>query len=117
MNTAVKRMDTAYVSAPAGMTELVRGSDLKLVVHVEPLARATNVILNFEPIERIDAAGIAALISLYGSARDAGYTFRVCNVRAHVEEVLSLVGLDDILVAGYASWGAPVHTELTQTAA
>ena len=110
MNTVMKRTDTAFVAVPAGMTELVRGSDLALVGHLEPLVRAMNVLLNCEAIERVDAAGIAALISLYGSALNTGHTFRVCNVRAHVEEVLALVGLDHILVACDANLSAPVLT-------
>jgi anti-anti-sigma factor len=118
MNTIVARTRTAVVVAPEGITELVRGCDSRLVGHVEPLVRAKDVLLNCECIERIDAAGIAALISLYGSAQNTGHSFRVCNVRAHVKEILALVGLDRILVAACTGeWSAPAGGRLQQTAA
>lgn len=80
------------------MTELVRGNDARLVATLAPVVRGEDVALDMAKVHRIDAAGIAALISLYGCARDAGHTFHVCNVSARVEEILSLVGLDHILV-------------------
>jgi anti-anti-sigma factor len=113
MNRLMERTNQAIVTAPKGMTELVRGCDLRLVGYVEPLVRAGNVILNCAAIERIDAAGIAALISLYGCAQKTGHTFHVSNLRAHVEEVLALVGLDEILVAYDADWSDPVRCTLT----
>ena len=117
MNTVMERMNLAIVTAPDGITELVRGSDLRLVRQVEPLVRSQDVVLNCAAIERIDAAGIAALIALYGSARNMGHTFRVCNARKHVAEVLTLVGLDHILVACSADWSSPIRGTLAQTAA
>jgi anti-anti-sigma factor len=54
-------------------------------------------MLDLQRIDRIDAAGIAALISLYSTARIAGHEFTVCNVPARVAEILALVGLDHIL--------------------
>ena len=56
-------------------------------------------VLDMGDVRRIDAAGIAALISIYGSSRNAGNNFRVCNVTPHVEEILKLVGLDHVLVS------------------
>ena len=117
MSMAVGRTRTAVVAAPEGMTELVRGSDLRLVGHMESLVRAKDVLLNCESIERIDAAGIAALISLYGSAQNTGHSFRVCNVCAHVAEILALVGLDTILMAYNGDSNAPCGGCLQQTAA
>ena len=115
LNTVVQRTNSAVVAAPEGMTELVRGSDQRLVWQVEPMVRDKDIILNCQNIERIDAAGIAALISLYGSAISAGHSFHVCNVKAHVQEVLSIVGLERILVV--CCWNSPTHTAMTQTAA
>lgn len=88
----------AHVVEFEGMTELVRGNDARLVATLAPLVRAEDVALDMNHVHRIDAAGIAALISLYGCAREAGHAFHVCNVTARVEEILSLVGLDHILV-------------------
>jgi anti-anti-sigma regulatory factor len=117
MNTVLERASKAMVVVPEKMTELVRGSDLRLVGDVEPLLRDKDVVLNCEKIERIDAAGIAALISLYGSAQNAGHSFRVCNLKAHVEEILALVGLDRILVACDEAWNAIPCGRLQRTAA
>lgn len=115
MNTVVQMANSAVVAAPEGMTELVRGSDLRLVGQMEPLVRDKNIILNCQNIERIDAAGVAALISLYGCARNSGHTFHVCNVKAHVQEVLTIVGLERILVV--CCWNGSTRPAMTQTAA
>ena len=117
MSTVIERSRHVIVKVPDGLTELVRGSDLQLVEHVEPLVRSQDVVLDCAAIERIDAAGIAALIALYGCARNTGHTFRVCNVRKHVSEVLTLVGLKHILTACTADWNSPVRGTLAQTAA
>jgi anti-anti-sigma factor len=104
MTTLMERASNAIVVVPEKMTELVRGSDQRLVGEIEPLVQAEDIILNCARIERIDAAGIAALIALYGSAQNTGHSFRVCNVRKHVREVLALVGLDRILVDCDGGW-------------
>lgn len=90
-------MDTVML-ARGGMTELVRGCDEDLKRRVTPLVREHNVALDLGGVERIDAAGIAALISLYGSARETGHQFTLANVPARVAEILALVGLDGILM-------------------
>jgi|SRR5579859_3600893 len=81
------------------MTELVRGAEQQLVQRVAPLLRENNVRLDLNGIDRIDAAGIAALISLYSYAQNHGNTFSVINVSPRVEEMLSLVQLESILVS------------------
>ena|SRR5947209_13933159 len=90
------------VPAPNGMTELVRGNDHCLVAQLEPLVRQQNVTLDLHSVGRIDAAGIAALIALYGCAHESGHEFRVCNVPARVAQILTLVGLDAILLSKVA---------------
>jgi anti-anti-sigma factor len=87
------------IAAPNGLTELVRGTDDSLVAELEPLVRKQNITLDLHTIARIDAAGIAALISLYGCARDAGNHFSLCNVPSRVANILALVGLDGILLS------------------
>jgi len=81
------------------MTELVRGQDQRLLEQVEPLVRESSLVLDLGSVERIDAAGIAALISLYRSACDAGHLFAVKNASVRVSEILTLVGLDRILLS------------------
>ena len=78
--------------------ELVRGREKELLVWLSPLVRRQSVTLDMSSIERIDAAGIAALISLYVGAREAGHCFTVVNPSPHIAEILALVGLERILV-------------------
>jgi len=89
--------DTLLI-APGDLHELVRGQEHELVNRLTPVVREQNVTLDLNHVERIDAAGIAALISLYGAARCAGNDFSVVNAHAHVAEILTLVGLDRILI-------------------
>ena len=49
-------------------------------------------------IQRIDAAGISALVALYTAAQDAGHMLTLSNVSARVAEVLAVVGLDGLLL-------------------
>ena len=99
MNTRVLQSNSTMLIAACGLTELVRGEDRELVERLEPVVRKQCVALDLASVERIDAAGIAALISLYGMARDAGHRFAVANPNSHVREILELVGLDRILVS------------------
>lgn len=84
---------------PAELHELVRGQDMHLLDHVEPLVHNSNVTLDMAEVERIDAAGITALVSLYRTARESGHRFRVTNVSARVGQILAVVGLDRYLVS------------------
>lgn len=83
----------------AELTELVRGSEQSLLERLTPLVRRQSVLLDLGRVQRIDAAGIAALISLHANAYEAGYCFTVVNPTPHVAEILSLVGLERILVS------------------
>lgn len=81
------------------LTELVRGNEQHLLEFLRPLVRRQSVMLDMASIERIDAAGIAALVSLYTTARDAGNGFTVCNASLRIARILSLFGLDRILIS------------------
>lgn len=98
MNTHVNAACELTVVAPSPMTELVRGNEQSLLTLFTPLVREQSIALDFSEVERIDAAGIAALISLYDHARQTGHKFTVCNVSNRVAEILALVGLDHILL-------------------
>jgi anti-anti-sigma factor len=99
MNTEMTKTNGTMVMAPCGLTELVRGSDRDLVDRLAPVVRQRSVALDLKRVDRIDAAGVAALISLYGHARDAGHGFAVANPTTHVREILEIVGLDRILLS------------------
>jgi anti-anti-sigma factor len=81
------------------LTELVRGHDQDLFARLAPVVRRQSLVLDLELVERIDAAGIAALISLYRCATDAGHRFAIFNPSTHVAEILAVVGLDRILLS------------------
>jgi anti-anti-sigma factor len=82
-----------------GIFELVRGRETDLMERVLPLVRRQDVALDMAGVERVDAAGLAALISLYCEAAKCGRVFVLEQPSRHVREVLSVVGLDRILVA------------------
>jgi anti-anti-sigma factor len=83
----------------SGVRELVRGRELEFLEELRPLVRSQSVHLDLSAIERIDAAGLSALISLYCDARKAGHEFAVINPSRQVARILALVGLDRILVS------------------
>jgi len=86
-------------AGPGEQTELVRGQERRLLEQMMPLVRSQSVTLDLSLVERIDAAGIAALISLYCGARETGHNFTICNASPRVAEILALVGLDRILLS------------------
>lgn len=100
---------------PEGVTSLVRGAESHLLEQVMPILRHHSVWLDLGRVERIDAAGIAALITLYRAARDAGRCFGVTNPTPHVREILRLVGLDKFLMNEFSA-GCP-EPEMAQSAA
>lgn len=87
------------VTVPGNLHELVRGQEHNLLSELEPIVREQSVTLDMRQIERIDAAGIAALISLYGTAHAAGHDFTIVNASHRVDEILQIVGLDRILIS------------------
>ncbi len=99
------------------LTEIVRGSEGCLVDEMAPLVRRQDVSLDLSPVERMDAAGIAALISLYRLAQESGHRFSVLNVAPRVRELLALVGLEGILVSHNANFTTDTGCRMTQNAA
>lgn len=97
---------TATVAIWAGeYNELVWGHDRWLLERVLPLVHEQSITLDLRSIERIDAAGIAALVTVYATACQAGHKFAVSNPSHQVAKILGLVGLDRILLSQNA-----VHT-------
>jgi anti-anti-sigma factor len=99
MNAILSQTDDLLLIEPSELHELVRGQEQAIVTRLTPLVRRQSLTLDLTHVERIDAAGIAALISLYGCAHAAGNDFRVANASARVAEILVLVGLDRVLVS------------------
>ena len=79
--------------------ELVRGTEAQIINELLPLVKQGSVALDLSRVGRIVAAGIAALITLYCSAMEAGNDFSVVAPSSHVLELLRIVGLEAILIA------------------
>lgn len=79
--------------------ELVRGQEQGFLERLAPVVQRQSVSLDLGSVDRIDAAGLAALITLYCDACKAGHSFTVAHPQRHVREILSVVGLDRLLLA------------------
>lgn len=109
--------ESADLIVPESLDSLVRGTDAELLDQMMPLVRRQSVWLDLSRVERIDAAGIAALIALYRAAREAGRCFGVTNPTPHVSEILSLVGLDRFLMNESSGEDGCPESEMAQNAA
>jgi anti-anti-sigma factor len=110
------RTSNAISSVVIVHSELVRGTETQLIDELLPRVQQESVALNLAAVERIDAAGIAALITLYCTAVESGTDFSVVSSSQHVLELLRLVGLESILVADCRPRGAD-RTRLNRSAA
>jgi len=110
--TPFSNLASAVDSLPAIVAvhcELVRGTEAKVLAELLPRVKSESVALDLADVERIDAAGIATLITLYCSSVEAGNDFTVISPSHHVLELLRLVGLESILVAGDRARTRPCH--------
>lgn len=99
------------------MKELVRGQEQRFLDELAPMIVRESVVLDFGSVERVDAAGLAALITLYTDACKAGHTLTVSQPSRHVREIFQLVGLDRILMARSEAAGDFASMQLQETAA
>jgi anti-anti-sigma factor len=99
------------------VSELVRGEELDLLESIRPLVCQQSVALDLSAVERIDAAGISVLIQLYGMAREAGHEFTLSDVSPRVAQILTLVGLDRILLSQYAVCSSHSDLRMDRSAA
>jgi anti-anti-sigma factor len=97
--------------------ELISGREQAFLAWLAPLVRRQSVTLDMGSVQRIDAAGISALVSLYLSAEKSGHRFTVTNVTPRVAEVLKLFGLERVLICRGAAWKNHSSLRLAQTAA
>jgi ABC-type transporter Mla MlaB component len=98
-------------------SELVRGQEQQFLEQLAPLVCSQNVTVDLGKVTRIDAAGLAALITLYCDACKAGHSFRIANPSSHVSELLALVRLDRLLVAKLEGEHVCPGMELQESAA
>jgi len=91
---------SGLVNIVCGPEELVRGTEAEFLKELLPRVKRESLTLDLSRVERIDAAGIAALITLYCTAVESGRTFSVLEPSSHVRTLLKVVGLEPILVRG-----------------
>ncbi len=96
MNSPRQNSNAQTVS---GIRELVKGQEQKLLEELGSMVRRQCIRLDLSRTERIDAAGLAALVSLYSAACKAGHDFAVVNPSRRAARILAIVGLDRILVS------------------
>jgi len=78
----------------------------RLKSELEPLREPLT--LDFSGVTFIDSSGLAALVSLYKKAREAGVGFEISGIQDAVRLILELTGLDTILpISGQLSSGSP----------
>ena len=97
--------------------QLVRGQDECLVERVGPLVHERDLTLDLTCVQRIDAAGIAALVALYCIGCESGHRFSVTNVSARVAQILAVVGLDQILISHNAVQSSHCGSHMQRPAA
>jgi anti-anti-sigma factor len=118
MITAVEPAERAeLMCSELAQGQLLRGQDSSLLERVGPLVLRQNVALDLASVDRIDAAGITALVALYRSARESGHRFGVTNVSRRVAQILSVVGLDRLLVSQNAVRNSRSGPQLRRSAA
>lgn len=102
---------------PVGIRSIVWGAETEMLEEILPMVRHQSLRLDLSRVERIDAAGLAALIALYRAACEAGHYFGVTNPTPHVREILSLVGLEKFLMNEDSKEVGCPEPETAQTAA
>jgi len=96
----------------SGVRQLVKGREREILEELQPLVESRSIRLDLGSIERVDAAGLAALVSLYCAARKAGHEFAVVNPSQHVARILTIVGLDRVLVRKDSAGALPPVPEI-----
>ncbi len=117
MNSTLINSTEMLLIEPSDLHELVRGQEQALVERLTPVVARQSTTLDLSHVERIDAAGIAALISLYGCAQRAGHQFNVMNASQRVAEILAIVGLDRILQSRNANTHPQPEPQFARSAA
>jgi anti-anti-sigma factor len=97
--------------------ELVRGREHEILEQLQPLVHSQSVRLDLSSVERVDAAGLFVLVTLYCDACKAGFEFTVVNPPRHVARILAIVGLDCILLSNDSRETLPPRIEMEMIAA
>lgn len=79
-------------------SRLVRGNEAELLAAVLPMVRSTGVILDISAVTTIDAAGVGLLATLRQVAERSGTSLFLVNPSRRTREILTLLGLDSVLL-------------------
>lgn len=77
---------------------LIRGSEAELIATVLPVLQTSCVILDMSAVEVIDAGGVGSLMMLRQVAEQSGTTLSLINPTQHTREILTVLGLDSVLL-------------------
>ncbi|WP_420237302.1 STAS domain-containing protein [Telmatobacter bradus] len=77
---------------------LVRGREQNLLDELLPLVAENDVALSLERVQKIDAAGLGTLITIYRMAHEVGHTFRVVKPSRIVRGIICAVGFESALL-------------------
>ncbi len=100
----VLRMGGAVLLAITGELDVATTAQFRASVEeLDDPAAPSHVTVDLSRLDFIDAAGIAALLSLRNAIDAAGGSIRVRSAKSHVRRVLELTGVIDLLDAGSSS--------------
>ena len=72
-----------------------------------------DIVLDMERVEKIDSAGLAALVSLLDAVEKTGHRLRIANMQSRVRTVAGLVRLHKVIEI-YHSVDFAIHSLLTR---
>jgi anti-anti-sigma factor len=82
--------------------ELVRGNESVFLAAALPMVEDAGLILDMSQVDSLDAGGIGTILILRQVAEREGNFLVLINPSTRVQQVLRLVGLDEILVCSEA---------------
>ena len=94
----IQRTDGALVIATRGNLDSTAAMTFEKAV-IEELQQSEDqrVIFDCEALEFLSSSGIRILVVARNLAHERGGSVAVCAVRAHIQEVLVMSGIDNIL--------------------
>ena len=78
---------------------LIRGCEASFLAELESRAVDSDLELDLGQVERIDAAGIGALLHLRALADQAGRRLSISSASRRATEVIRLVGLESVFMS------------------
>lgn len=76
---------------------IVAGEDLTAVYEAATARRAAGLVIDFEEVETLDAAGLGTLLRIRQWCNSHEMSLNLINLNRHVREVLALTALDSVI--------------------